>query len=155
MKKNFQQLQDIRNSLEATIFYPISYYFYTTFISLQGYLPLLDSVLEIDAENHDAPIDLEGKFEVLGSAWTVYLQLEAVLHLAQKPEEHNEIMDWTVQHLNWAKDKVLPMVDQSELADHVLSSLMMFTSNLVTLNLCQERFAQESVEIILDMLEGN
>lgn len=115
----------------------------------------MDSVLENDKETKGDIIDLEGKFEVLGSAWTVYLQLEVVLHLAKKPEDHSEIMDLTTQLLNWVKDKVMAKVDQSGLADHVLTSLMMMTSNLVTLNICHEDFAHDSVQVVLDVQEGN
>jgi hypothetical protein len=76
----------------------------------------------------------------------IHLQLEVVLHLAKKPENNAEILRNTEGKLDWVKNHIMGKVGQAPLASHVMNSMMLMTSNLVTLNICDANLADHAIQ---------
>ena len=89
-------------------------------------------------------IDLEGTHEVLASAWNLMLQLQIIINSAKKSDEN--ILKSSEEHLEWTKVKVLPQIQESALAQHVMNTLLMMCSNLATLNICDSDWAKLAIQ---------
>ena len=89
----------------------------------------------------------------MASAWIFMLQAQVVLHLIHKSEESVEnLVQMTQDYLEWSKAKALPFAQTSALAKYVLNSLLMMTSNLATLNVCDLPLAQKAIERVQEVL---
>ena len=123
---------------------------YFTF-SFQKYLPHLEKAFS--EESDETKIDLEDRHEILASAWIFMLQAQVVLHLIQKSDESVEnLVQMTQDYLEWTKMKALPFVQTSALAKYVINSLMMMSSNLATLNVCDLPLAHKAIERVQEVL---
>ena len=90
-------------------------------------------------------IDLEGTHEVLASAWNLLLQLQIITNSGAKKSDEN-ILKLSEEHLEWTKTKVLPQIQESALAKHVMNTLLMMCSNLATLNICDSDWAKLAIQ---------
>ena len=109
--------------------------------TLKEFLPKFK---EAFGEKEEDKINIEGKHAVLGSVWTMLLQLELVLHLNKKPEDHEELFSTMETYQKFAKDAE---VYTSSLALHVVKTMMMMSSNLVTLNITDMSMINSTLEI--------
>ena len=119
------------------------------YIIIQKYIPHLERALYDDVKEDQ--IDLEGKHEVLASAWVLILQLQVILRLANK--NGKDVIKLAEEHLEWTKIRALPQIQESPLAKHVMNSLLMMSSNLVTLNLCDPDFAHLVITTADELIE--
>ena len=120
------------------------------YIIIQKYIPQLERALYDEIKEDQ--IDLEGKHEVLASAWVLMLQLQVILRLANN-KNGEDVIKLAEEHLEWAKIRVLPQIQESSLAKHVMNSLLMMSSNLVTLNLCDPDFAHLVITTADELIE--
>ena len=86
-----------------------------------------------------------GTHEVLASAWNLLLQLQIITNSGAKKSDVN-ILKLSEEHLEWTKTKVLPQIQESALAKHVMNTLMMMCSNLATLNICDSDWAKLAIQ---------
>ena len=81
------------------------------------------------------------------------LQAQVVLHLIKRSEESVEnLVQMTQDYLEWTKIKALPFVQSSALAKYVINSLLMMSSNLATLNVCDLPLAQNALQRVQEVL---
>ena len=111
--------------------------------TLKEFLPKFKEVFDKDDE--DDKINIEGKHEVLGSVWTMLLQLELVLHLNKKPDDHEELFATMEEHHKFLADH--QEYKNSSLASHVSKTMIMMSSNLVTLNITDMTMINATLEL--------
>ena len=110
LRKNLEHLETVRNTLK-------------------DYMPKIKEAFE---DTETTGINIEGKHEILASAWTMLLQLELVLHLNKKPDDHEELFEIIENYDEWTKEA---QNFNSSLASHVTQTMIMMSSNLITLNI--------------------
>ena len=81
----------------------------------------------------------------MASAWNLILQLQIIINSAKKSDDEN-ILKSSEEHLEWTKVKVLPQIQESALAKHVMNTLLMMCSNLATLNICDSDWAKLAIQ---------
>ena len=107
-------------------------------------LPKFKEVFD-DKDEVEDKINIEGKHEVLGSVWTMLLQLELVLHLNKKPDDHEELFETMERYHEFAHE--VAEYKNSSLASHVSKTMIMMSSNLVTLNITDMTMINATLEL--------
>ena len=106
-----------------------------------------------DVEDNPDKINLEGKHEILASAWNMLLQMEMLLHLSKKPQNNDDITATAEKHLTWISDKILAKNQSTSFTSHIVKSAVMFCSNMVTMNICNNNLANLAAKASSDFLE--
>ena len=95
-------------------------------------------------------VEIEGKTEILALAWTMYLQMEVLLNLDKNKESLKEA---TEKKFQWVQEKVVSKNELNEFESHLCQTLLLFSSNLTTLNLSDASLVESTVETSSDFLE--
>ena len=125
LRKNLEHLETIKETLKEL-------------------LPKFKEVFD-DKDEVEDKINIEGKHEVLGSVWTMLLQLELVLHLNKKPDDHEELFATMERYHEFANE--VAEYKNSSLASHVSKTMIMMSSNLVTLNITDMTMINATLEL--------
>ena len=119
------------------------------FSMMQNYIPMIENC---NVEDNPEKVDLEGHHEILASAWTMLLQMEMLLHLSKKTQNNEDITATAEKHLAWISDKILAK-NQSSFTSYIVKSAIMFCSNMVTMNICNNNLADLAAKVSSDFLE--
>ena len=95
-------------------------------------------------------VEIEGKTEILALAWTMYLQMEVLLNLDKNEESLKEA---TEKKFQWVQEKVVSKDELNEFESHLCKTLLLFSSNLTTLNLSDASLVESTIETSSDFLE--
>ena len=98
-------------------------------------------------------VDIEGHHEVLGSAWTMLLQLDILLHLSKKTDNNDVIIANAENHLAWIKEVILSREEPTGFTNHIVKSVNLFCSNMVTMNICNVTMADLAIQSSSDFLQ--
>ena len=82
------------------------------------------------------------------------LQLDILLHLSKKPDNNDAIIANAENHLTWIKEVILSREEEpTDFTNHIVKSVNLFCSNMVTLNICNVTMADLAVQTSSDFLQ--